>query len=419
MATKLYPRLNARTAVEGIGMGYDVAPGFWDLDTASGTGAFGELLASKGAGLNTTVAGTFDGPITGKLIAASYSYPLAAAATITSDVTFNVWANENSLSANAGIVAILKALRADGTLVNICEVSGTGTELGTTSTVRNWTHTPDVQQLFKGDRLLLYIGHDDAGGNEVSGFTVTLSAEGTTDGVNGDTYVEFAENLTFDSGVPAGTTLYLLDAASALDLGGGNDEKELWTPRGSSAVSGVTNTATDPAATSNRWTKTAGGNALEWYSRPIGPMTLSGKVYVKLRALQSVGTESAAVMVELARVDPDGSNPVVWSRQLLASSLTTISCWLGTSQATFEGRLAGADLNFVGHRIRLRVYLDDQYNWTGGNAPQQAGSTATLFWNGAAAGSGDSFITLTETVSEYEAPGPVTDPFRIQPAGMY
>lgn len=422
MATKLYPYLNLRTSVEGTAVANHSGMGFWDLDTTQGGLFLGQLVDSTGAFFNNNSSGTITGPVNGLIQSLSLSYPLSAPVTITGTVTFNFWSSESNTLANVGLIARVLALKPDSTFVTICAESAwnSGGELSTTAAARNWTTTPTTTSLDIGDRICLCWGYDDAGGTMASGFLVNIWTEGTPGGTTGDSWVQFTETLSFDTTTPGGTSIFLTDSAAAIDPGGSSvDSKEAWTSRGAGAVSAVMNTANGPIALgTNQWTTSAGGNTIEWYSRRLGAVTLQGKVYCKVRAFESNGAIFASCVVEIARVDEDGSNPVIWARGVLANLTVHFVTALGTSELTREAYLSGNPLGCNGHRLRFRVYCDDVY-LTAPSGPQTAGGTATLKYAGAAGATGDTFFTFSQTLTEFVAPGPVDTPSLVPLAQVY
>jgi len=77
--------------------------------------------------------------------------------------------------------------------------SAQGTALGTSFAAKNWTATPSATSFSVGDRIVVKWWIIDAGGTMVSGNSVRTNYDVSTAGSNGDTWVQFSENLTFQS----------------------------------------------------------------------------------------------------------------------------------------------------------------------------------------------------------------------------
>jgi hypothetical protein len=133
------------------------------------------------------------------------SDPLSSSATISSAVTFNIWAVESNMSANAGARARLYKVSND---------RATWTEMGggpwddnvefpypTTRAAHSWTGTPTSNNaLSAGDRIGVRLFLDDnCGVALVNGYTATLGFDDDVASADGDTYIETVENLTFAS----------------------------------------------------------------------------------------------------------------------------------------------------------------------------------------------------------------------------
>jgi hypothetical protein len=74
----------------------------------------------------------------------------------------------------------------------------------------------------------------------------------------------------------------------------------------------VTNTQAEWLA-AKQITDTAGGTVVDWWTKQLAAFTLSGGVRCNIRGLESNGSASAVIRVELAVCNSDGSSPVVWS----------------------------------------------------------------------------------------------------------
>lgn len=424
MATQLFLRRDGNPsggANLGSGLGLFVDPGFLSASThvVSASG----LSASRGAGAVDISAGnSLAGPQAFFNFDSFISLPVAAAFTMSGTVTFNVWGREEG-DANAGLIArVYRARDSDGSLTLVCE-QAKGTELSNpTNAVNNWTDTPTSTAFAVGDRIVVFVGSTDAGGTMNAGFLLAIRTDGATGGASGDSYVTFTEDITFqDATAPAGATLYLTDDASEVDPGAGKVAKRLQTSRGAGVVtrnfqhSDFGSTPTPGVL----WTATAGGDGLEWYSDRFNAFTLGGKIRVNLRGrCPTLGLRSAMV-AELAIVDQDGANASVVAKQLLCAS---DQAYLTTSESARDAILALPDTTFdAGKRLRLRVYADDAY--VESDDPASTTGTAELKYAGTTGGaSGDAFITLTQSPTDFEEPqppSPVTHAYVVQSPAVY
>lgn len=420
MATQLFLR---STLVAGwdAPSGLHTDPAFWD--TAANGFAFqgraDRLRTTRGAAANVQFATTVAGPTAGIILASggaalSSCYitdPVDAGFTLSGTVTFNMWAGEFASTVNAVILVRLYRLSHDGILTAIITDSAKATELPTTAAAQNWTATPTSTVLEKGDRLVLFTGIDDAPAVNMAAGTsnVSLSIDGPTGAADGDSFVTFTETFGFQTSAPAGTVLHLRDSASAVTVGG-VDCKEMLAAAGSSATTAVGNTANGPITLgASQYTKTAGGNAIEWYSGQLDPFTLDGICLARCWLATSNTLSLEATVYEIARVDADGSNPVVWARAD-APSISGGSYKLGTTRDAYQVVLSGPDLSVAGgQRLRFRIYMDDNYaHFQGGSVV--TGHTHTLHYDGATdSGTGNkSYLTFSDTLGAYS--GPPADP---------
>ena len=404
------------------GLGLMVDPGF--IQVGTGIISADGLATSRGAASQEYQYGnTVVGPMTFNSLGTYTSLPVAAGLTLAGTVTFNIWAREDNVGANAGLTCRLyRARDSDGSLTLIANTDK-GTELPTTAAAQNWTTSPTSTVFLVGDRLVLFVGHKDAGGTEAAGFQVFIRDDGPTVGASGDSYVTLTENLTFFDGTdPTGLTLYLTDTPSEIDPGAGILARKLSTARGL-GVTAATFNHSDFGSTPTsglQWTSSGSGSELEWYSDPLDAFTLSGKIRANMRGqCPTLGLRSAMVL-ELASVDADGTGPVIIAKQLLCRGGD--SAYLVTSEDVCNVLLVVPDVAIAdGKCLRLRAYCDDAY--VESDDPASVTGTAILYYAGTSGGaSGDAFITLTQTPGEFDPPDPpqpVTNPYVIQPARMY
>jgi hypothetical protein len=417
MATTVYFRF-----WNGVTGGSDKPPVRCRIGTgALYTGIAGSAVAWDNNALETTRGGTnsggyplkatVTGPTTGVELDSSgislfVSPPLAAGVTISGAITANVWASEASMTDNAAInVRVMKLTNGSSGSHTISEVvrSARVTELATSAAVNNFSFTPASGVSFnRGDRIIVSLFGDDAGTMAAGGYIRTYLS-GPTAAASGDSYLTFTETLTFE-GTPTGTSVYLTNDAVSINPGSAT-ELLAWGNRGSGVSTAVTATQTTPTSPI-QMTSTSGGTALEWYTPPLdGAQTLQGAILVNIRALMSSADADAATRCEIAVVDGDGTNASVWAWGGGGTDDTSAGgsyILLTTSEATAQYLVTGADKSMTdGQRIRIRLYIDNawgqDYSLTG--AGMASGYTTTLYYGGSSGGSGDSYLTFSQTIS--------------------
>lgn len=140
------------------------------------------------------------------------------------------------------------------------------------------------------------------------------------------------------------------------------------------------------------------GEPLDWFTPPLRAFTLADLVLVNVWAREGHADINATFGAEIAVVDADGRNPVVWGRVRSVAEP-------GTASTLHSLLVAGDDLAVAdGKRIRLRLFFDDSPS-----APMNmiALDGVYVITDGPTGGaSGDSFLTLTQTVEEYTRPRP-------------
>jgi len=331
------------------------------------------------------------------------SPPIDQAVTIAGAISVNLWGDENNMSANVGAQIVIERLDSSGAVVSTIVNSEDGAEMPvTTPGLLTWSPTPTSTAMLKGDRFRIRLAGNDIG-TMGTGFTFVFRTAGPTGGADGDSFITLTETFGFQTTNPTGSQLFLTDTASPVSVG--TTEREMWTSRGGGVVNDVTNTSAGwVAAPGIQTTDTAGGAAVEWYSKALAAFTLSGVALANVRALESAASTFASLRFELAVCDGDGTNPVVWAS----------SCPLGaggsegqllTTESAWSCLLAGDDVAVTaGQRLRFRVYVED----TSLNA-LVTGQTVTTYYNGTTAdASGDSYVTLTQTVTEFIAAAELT-----------
>lgn len=364
------------------------------LSTARGDGV--------GAVTTNTVAGTTNGVeiVSGSGFPYEFiSDPVSSDVTISGAVTGNIWASESNMSANVAINFVVDVIRAvDNTVVEIVKSTRVTEVAVTTRAVNNFTATPGAGVLVnRGDRLRVRVFGDDAG-TMASGFAFSTGFDGTTAGADGDTYVTFTETFAFESLSPAGTVIYLTDTAS--DVATAAVDREAWTSRGAGVQTDVTNTAAGWTAPI-QITDTAGGTVVDWFTKPLAAFTLGGVVKANLRLHESSLSANASARVDIARVDGDGTNAASWGTWALSPlDASTLAGEILNSQRDEVCYVSGDDLAISdGQRLRIRVLIDDN-----SETPLVTGHTVTLSYAGTSGGaSGDTFLTFTQTLTEFVA----------------
>ena len=364
------------------------------------------LAEARGSGFTTLTAATVTGPTNGLEVQDVFplpvdwlSNPLSADFTISGTITANLWANETAAANNVAINFVVEKMDgATGTLTQIVK-SARVIEVATASAVNNFTAAPTSTACKRGDRLRVRVFADDAG-TMASGGTATFTYAGTTAAANGDSWIQFTENLTFDTTITAtGSTYYLTDTAETINPGAAT-EKQALTTRGGGSVNSVTNTAAGPTA-GIQVTDSAGGSALEWYTPPLNAVTIGGVATFNVRGLESNAAANAILRGEIAVVASDGSGAAAWGsgwpRQTQAE--------LGTTDQARTLLASGADTAITaGQRLRFRVFADDSGTT---NGAMGTGFTVTVSYNGTtAAAAGDSYVILPVTVTEQVAVTP-------------
>lgn len=174
------------------------------------------------------------------------------------------------------------------------------------------------------------------------------------------------------------------------------------------------------------WFRVHASQPLEWYSKPLNSFTLSDFVEIVMRVKQDQASSHFSARAELAIVDADGSNPVLWGRSNFNNATLGE---MTTAEVGYSFKIAGADTPVgQGKRLRLRLYyVGDSSRCSDIFVSGTVGwgvikNSSTLYWNGTSAGaSGDSRIRLTQTVTEAgaAAPGPALGTIRRRSANRF
>ena len=158
------------------------------------------------------------------------------------------------------------------------------------------------QTLNRGDRLRIRIIGDDVGAtNQASTFTFNASWNGTSAAADGDTYVTFTENFSFES-APGGSQLFLTNVQSGLSAA-------------PALISDFTGANENPLSEGGNWAKVSSlGNNLQRISNSVAAATSNGRMYwtpanfgPDLEAYLTIGTAVAAQSSNIyARIQGEG-----------------------------------------------------------------------------------------------------------------
>lgn len=189
----------------------------------------------------------------------------------------------------------------------------------------------------------------------------------------------------------ATTTLYLTTTAGPAV--GADNEKEMWTSRGSGST---TATKTPVAGWTAPLRLQISSTDAEWYSRQLQAFTLSGPIDVNCWGQRSASSNSHW-RAEIAVCNGDGTGATVWGA-------TTTGIALAGSDSQYRFLVTGDDVAVTdGQRIRLRFFTDD--GGTFGATAMAASGTDTLNYASPTGGvSGDTYIVLPAAVVEYVPP---------------
>lgn len=208
------------------------------------------LLTAADSSMSTSTVSTVAGPtsglemIDGSLPIEWLSEPFAADVTISGTITLNVWMSENNMSANVGAQVIIERLDSIGAIVSTIANTESGVELPvTTRSAQNWTVTATSTNMLRGDRVRVRVLGNDVG-TMASGFNFNFSYGGPTAAADGDSWVQFNENITFETADPTGSTLYLTTASASSLTSASIIKRKAALSRGAAAAKLYTESAT-------------------------------------------------------------------------------------------------------------------------------------------------------------------------------
>jgi len=354
-------------------------------------------LTTPNSSTLTSNISTINGPSNGQEVNAGggdlewISEPVSADVTISGTITFNLWGDETSMSANVAINAVVDVIRAtDFSIVQIVKTART-VELGTTMAVNNFTATPTSTVVNKGDRIRVRVFADDsASATMLSGFSWHFGYNGAAG--TRDSYVEFTETFGVAS-APSGSVFYLKSTNS--DVSTASVDKLADMVNATMGGSGyVTNHAGGWMAP-QQITDTSGGTVMDWFTNPLNSFTLGGMAKAVLSFSSAIARTSSAA-IQIARVNNDGSSPSVWGIAFTDISTSTdgIGSIGGLDDVVDSDNywIGGDDLVISnGQRLRFRLFLDDRCN-----SAQIAAVGRTSKLDGSSVQS----ITLPQTVTE-------------------
>jgi hypothetical protein len=178
------------------------------------TAQWRDLLTTRGAGVTTAVVNTAAAgteipwsEVAGGSPALAFISPAVSAGftlATTDTMTFNIWAVESSMNANAGARARVYIWRRWTNALN--EVPGgpwsDGVEFGTAIAVMNWTGNPSSNVTVDiGDRIVLALFITNVG-TMAGGFTCTMDLEGATGAADGDSWLQLTNTVSFLAETP-------------------------------------------------------------------------------------------------------------------------------------------------------------------------------------------------------------------------
>lgn len=349
------------------------------------------MQAARGSVAAGLTASTLENG-TGRMVGLAYDFltqPLSADFTLSGTISCNIWGMESNMNNNAAPGVNVQVLRSDGTVVDI-GTSAYATELGTASSLHSFTITPTSTALNKGDRLRVRVFFREATATSMAGGTASLRYASPTASVDGDTWVEFTENLTFQTlTTPAGTKLYPRNTTADVPATANVDQDLSIAAGASEVVYGET----DASAPIHIGT-------IDWFTKPLNSFTLQDYAKLIVRCYDSVVAPQASVRGQLAVVNGDGTGAVVWAQALASPNDDTASqsgsAIVPQNQGSMVVWLAGDDLAVTtGQRLRLRLHFDHY------SADMTASATVlSLSVNGAEGAAGGTFLQLSQSVTE-------------------
>ena len=296
--------------------------------------------------------------------------------TISGTMTFNIWAYENNMGANAAVRCVLELWNEDGTekladiISSLCPTEMSNTSGGGLS---NWTGTPTTTYAKKGDRLKLKFYMDDNTGNDMAAaYTGRIYFNQDTAGDTGDSWVQFTETLAFTTARPSKqTTFYLKDTAGD-DITAGTD-KLLSKTAGASVIEKVAGIVaqTYPNVIVTKDGSTSGPDLL-WFTEPLYACTIPAGSYISLNFYAKVDSTSnpPIAKIKLERTSSDGTVlSTICTGKVLGDTSQVYATW-GTSYALRAGyfRVPSDVALSNGDRVKLSWQNGSGQYGTSGNS---------------------------------------------------
>ena len=189
------------------------------------------------------------------------------------------------------------------------------------------------------------------------------------------------------------TTFFLRDTSSSLAIASEDDLDATLTAGSALVAKGDTNTVAGPTAgVQLRNNSESPFELMAWYTQPLDAVTITGTVTFNVWMAENNMSANVAARMRAERTDGSGS---VISEIATAQHATEIAV---TTRAVrnFTATPTSTTLS-AGDRIRITILGDDAGTMASGfsfNASYGSGSAGT---------DGDTFVTFTETITEFTA----------------
>ena len=175
-----------------------------------------------------------------------------------------------------------------------------------------------------------------------------------------------------------------------------NVNREAWTSRGAGVQTDVTNTVAGWTAPI-QVTDTAGGTVVDWFTRPLTAFTLGGAVRCHIRGAESNAAANAAHRVEIAVVAGDGTGAVVWHP---VEPVTLAASWNLAQQRLIARFLSPATTSPLPAANACASVSTSTMRPMPRWEPRRP---SPWYYAGAAAATGDTYLTFTQTLTEFSS----------------
>lgn len=270
----------------------------------------------------TTVTGPTNGVEVGNPALEWVTGPISTAVTVSGTVTFNIYAYESSMNANATVAVIMERLDSTFAVVSTIVDSSFGTELTTSAALKSWTASPTSTTLNPGDSIRVRVYFDDATASTMgSGFTCAVQYESDAASL-ADSHVQLTETLAFlDYPGPWTIRNSPVEFVSYITY-----ENSTWVICGTDASgNGALATATDPTGT---WTS----RTVSMTGQPVTYVAYGGGAWVL------VGGDTQDIIktsTDLATWSVPTTNPFTGTLGLsVVATDGTTWCAMGSSSST-------------------------------------------------------------------------------------